>query len=211
MKFMASCLAMAACLAGASAASAGTSTGTGTATFKVVTKCEISGTTVNLGTFRTTDTLQAVASKIGYQDGNTFELIAGTDGIGTVSMGSVTCDDGTPYTITMDSTGWSGSLDLGLPGGKTALFPMVKKIGNYVVPDGEPYFNGFGKWPSSENLPSYTDQSPVGTTGNGTAQPILGNVIIFAVPVNDGVYMGVNDQLGTAGVYSASWVSTLHF
>lgn len=210
-KLSASILAAAACTFGALPAMAGTSTCTGTATFQVVNQCSIAGANVNLGTFRTTDTLQTVANKTGYQDGTTYDLVAGTDGVGTVLLGTVTCDTGTPYTVSMQSTGWGGSLVLTLPNGIIEMYPMVKKIGNYNVPDGEPYFNGFGKWASPDALLTYSEQSPLGTTADGTPQPIMGNIIPWVYATHTGNYIGGDEQLGTAGVYTASWTSTLHF
>lgn len=210
-KLSASILAAATCAVGALPAMAGTSSATASATFQVVNQCSITGSNVNLGTFRTTDTLQTVANKTGYQDGTTYELVAGTDGIGTVPLGSVTCDTDTPYTISMRSNGWSGSLTLNLPGGIIELYPMVKRIGSYEVPDGEPYFNGFGKWASPDILATYSERSPLGTTANGSAQPIMGNIIPWVYATHTGDYIGGDEQLGTAGVYSASWVTTLDF
>lgn len=177
MKYMASCLALATCLAGASAASAGTSTATASATLNIVNQCSVTGTNVSLGTFKTTDTMQTVANQIGYQDGTTYQLVPGTNGIGTVSMGSVTCDNGTPYTISMRGNGWASSVDIALPGGLLELYLMVKKIGDYVVPDGDAYVNGLGKEASPEMLAIYSDQTPLGTTANGAPQQIMGNAI----------------------------------
>lgn len=211
MKLMASCLALAACLASASAASAGTGTASGTATLNVVNQCTITGANVSLGTFRTTDTLQALANQTGYWDGVTGKLEPGTNGIGTVSLGSVTCDNGTPYTISMQGMGWLGSVDIQMPAGVVEVYPMVKKIGDYVVPDGDADANGFGKWASPEKLATYTEQSPLGTTANGAPQQIMGNVITWAFPFHDGGYMGTDEQLGAAGVYTGSWVTTLNF
>lgn len=204
-------LAAAASLAAVSPAAAGTSTATSTATFNVVAKCEITGATVNLGTYRTTDTLQTVANVTGYQQAVTYDLIRGTNGVGTVPLGTVTCDAGTPYTITMRSTGWAGSVVLNMPAGIIELYPMVKRIGNYEVPDGEDFFNGFGKWASPDMLAVYSDQSPLGTTADGTPQAIMGNVIPWVYASHTGEYMGGDEQLGVAGSYSGSWVSTLHF
>lgn len=87
MKFMASFLAITACLAGASAASAGTSAATGAATLNIVNQCTVTGANVSLGTFLTTDTVQAVANQNGYQDSTTYDFVPGTNGIGTVHMG----------------------------------------------------------------------------------------------------------------------------
>lgn len=211
MKFMASCLAMAASIAGASAASAGTSTASGTATLNIVNQCTITGANVSLGTYRTTDTFQTLANQTGYQDSTTYEIVPGTNGVGTVSLGSVTCDNGTPYTISMEGAGSFGSVDIQMPAGIIELFPMVSKIGDYNVPDGDAGFNGFGKWASPQMLPVYAEQSPLGTTANGTPQQIKGNVIPWVYPTHTDGYMGGDEQLGAVGVYTGSWVTTLNF
>lgn len=211
MKYMASCLALATCLAGASAASAGTSTATASATLNIVNQCSVTGTNVSLGTFKTTDTMQTVANQIGYQDGTTYQLVPGTNGIGTVSMGSVTCDNGTPYTISMRGNGWASSVDIALPGGLLELYLMVKKIGDYVVPDGDAYVNSLGKEASPEMLAIYSDQTPLGTTANGAPQQIMGNAIAWLPPTTTDGYVGADEQLGVAGTYSGAWVTTLNF
>lgn len=211
MKLMASCLALAVGFAGASAASAGTSAATGAATLNIVNQCTVTGTNVSLGTFRTTDTVQTVANQNGYQDSTTYDFVPGTNGIGTVHMGTVTCDDGVPYSISMQGTAWAGGMDLQMPAGNLLLFTTVKKIGDYIVPDGDTYLNGFGKEGSPEALPYYSEQSPLGTTANGAPQQIMGNIVAFLYPTHTDGYMGGDEQLGTAGVYTGSWVTTLNF
>ena len=211
MKIFSACLAVLVGFVSASAATAGTDTATGTATMSVINQCTITGANVSLGTFRTTDTLQTLGDQIGYQDGRSDQFVAGTDGVGTVLLGSVTCDNGTPYTITMDSTGADGGLEIQLPNGIIYLYPMVKKIGDQVLPDGAPNLNGFGIWPTSANLAVYSYTTPVGTVANGAPQVILGNVVPWVPPAPVDGYMGRDQQLGTAGVYSGSWTTTLHF
>lgn len=211
MRLIASCLAITACFAGASAASAGTGTASGTATLNVVNQCTVTGGNISLGTFRTTDTMQTVANQIGYQDGTTFENVPGTKGIGTVSLGSVTCDTGTPYTIAMRGSGWASTVNIQMPTGVIELYLMVKKIGDYDVPDGNAFINGFGKQASPDLWGSYTDQTPLGTTANGASQQIMGSTIMWLQPTSSDGYIGADEQLGTAGVYTGSWVTTLNF
>lgn len=211
MKLIASCVALAACFAGASAASAGTSTASGTATLNVVNQCTVTGANVSLGTYRTTDTMQAVADQIGYQDGTTYQFIAGSKGIGSVSLGSVTCDNGTPYTISMLSSGEAGSVHIQIPAGTIEMYMMVKKIGDYIVPDGDFYLNGFGKDASPDVLAYYPERSPLGTIANGAPQQIMGSTPAWLPPTTSGGYVGANELLGTAGVYTGSWVTTLNF
>lgn len=211
MKLIASCLALTACLGVASAASAGTSTGTGAATMTVVNQCTVTGGNVSLGTFKTTDTVQTVATQTGYQDGTTYEFVPGSNGIGTVLLGSVTCDAGTPYIISMRGTGWQGGIDIQMPAGLLQVYTTVKKIGDYVVPDGYASMNGFGKEGSPDALEYYSEQSPLGTTANGAPQQIMGNIVPFLYPTHTDGFIGGDEQLGVAGTYSGSWVTTLNF
>lgn len=211
MKSLAYAMTVAACLAGASAASAGTGTATGTASMQIINQCTITGGNVSLGTYRTTDTLQTVANQLGYQDAATYDYVAGTNGIGTMLMGSVTCDAGTPYTIMMQGAGPGYGLEIQFPAGAILLYTTVKKVGDYVVPDGDPFLNGFGKESNPDTLSSYSDQSPVGTIANGAAQPIMGNIVLWRTAATNGGLLGADAQLGTAGVYTASWITTLNF
>ncbi len=209
MKIFSACLAVLAGFVSASAAIAGTDTATGTATMSVINQCTVTGANVSLGTFRTTDTLQTVVDQIGYQDGANFNVVVGTNGIGTVPLGSVTCDNGTPYTITMESNGWYGSVDIQLPAGILELYPTVKKIGDYVIVSANGYDLSHGLWPSPDNLRAYGLE--LGTVANGVPQQIMGTLIVWAPPTTAYGYIGRDEQLGTAGVYSGSWTTTLHF
>lgn len=211
MKHIASCLAAAACLVGGSAALAGTSTATASATLNIVNQCTVTGANVSLGTFKTTDTLQTVANQTGYQDSATYDFVPGTNGIGTASLGSVTCDAGTPYTISMRGYGPLGSIEIQTPVGALQLYTTVKKIGDYIVPDGDTYLNGFGKEGSPDALAVYPEQSPLGTTANGAPQQIMGNIVPWLYPTHTDGYIGADEQLGVAGVYTGSWVTTLNF
>lgn len=208
-KLMGSFLVTVVCLGAPSAASAGTNTATGAATMTVFSQCTITGANVSLGTFRTTDTIQALVDQIGYQDGATLEMSVGTNGIGTVPLGSVTCDNGTPYSITMESNGWLGSIDIPMPAGILELYPMVKKIGDFDTTNRPAYEGPFGIWPSPGNLQYYRTQ--LGTIANGSPQQIMGNLIAWAPPTTTDGYIGRNEQVGTAGVYSGSWTTTLNF
>lgn len=211
MKSLAYAMTAAFCLAGASAASAGTSTDTGTASMNVINQCTITGGNVSLGTYRTTDTLQTVANQLGYQDAETYDFVAGTNGIGTMLMGSVTCDAGTPYTIMMQGAGPVSGIEIQIPAGTILLYTTVKKVGDSVVPDGDSYLNGFGKESNPDTSPSYSDQSPVGTIANGAAQPIMGNIVLWRTATTSNGLLGADAQLGAAGVYTGSWINTLNF
>lgn len=209
--FTVSAFMMVACLAGASAASAGTSTANGTATMSVINQCTITGANVSLGTFRTTDTLQTVANQTGYWDGDQDKHVVGTNGVGSVSLGSVTCDIGTPYSITMDSNGWYGGVEFQMQSGTVLLFPFVKKIGDKVFTGGSGYMDPFGIWPSTGNLQWYGGTQLVNAIATGAPQQIMGNVIPWVSATTEGGYLGTDLPLGQAGVYTGSWTTTLNF
>lgn len=212
MKSIAYGLSLAACLAGASAASAGTGTATGTAAMNVVSQCTVTGANVSLGTFRTTDTIQNLADQTGYWDGDQDKRVVGTNGVGTISLGSVTCDNGTPYSVTMDgSGGWYGDVEFQMQGGKVMLFPFVKKIGDKVFTSGGAYYEPFGFWPSTENLQYYGDTQEVNAIATGAPQQIMGNVIPMTYSTTGGGYLGKDLPFGQAGVYTGSWTTTLNF
>lgn len=207
MKWMRSCIAMAACLAGASAASAGTSSGTGTANMNVINQCTVTGANVHLGGFRTTDTVNTVVGQIGYRDLAYRLYHVGTNGVGTVPLGSVTCDNGTPYTITMDGNGVDGSIEIQLPEGNLKLYPMVRTVGDLVV---KRYDGLFGIGATQANLDRHNTQ--ILQIADGAPQQIMGNLIGWDLPIInvDGV-IGLEVPLSTPGVYSGSWTTTLNF
>ncbi len=154
---------------------AGVSTATGIATLTVINDCTVVGSTVNLGTFSTAQTWSDVAGELGSLDFGA--LIPGSLGQEYVNWGSVTCDAGTPYTISIKGTG----LDPAAPdalnlvstgtaagGGAIAasyLLPFVTKIGGVPVAN-DGMFAGAGAYAPH----------PTPGIGSGTPQPILGSV-----------------------------------
>lgn len=202
MKIMASCLAMAACLAGASAASAGTSTVTRQATFTVASQCAITGATVNLGTYRSTDTVLTVGKQTGYIDEVTNSFVMGTNGAGTVPMGSVTCDSGTPYSVSIVGNGEFGDISLTVGNGKMYFYPMVSKVGTTTFTDTPFGYYTNPRWNSN--------QPAILSTGTGARQDILGNVIAWVGTAGTG-YLPGTSQLGAVGVYTSPMTYTLNF
>lgn len=209
-KLMASIAALAACLGGSSAAMAGTATAASKATLTVVNQCSIAGANVNLGTYRSTDTLRVVGNQIGYQDVD-YNIRQGSTAIASVNLGSVNCSNGTIYTIAFLGNGPNDVITLDLANGQIYLHAMIKKIGEYVVPDGETYFNGFGKTANPNINQIYTNRDPLGTTANGQSQMIMGNVIASYLYAGKAPYIGVDQQLGSVGTYSAPWTSQINF
>lgn len=157
-------------------AHAGTSTATGTASFNVVNQCSVTGTTVNLGTYTTSQTWGGVANTLGAYDYGGYT--AGTSGQEYINWGSVTCDAGTPYTLEIKG----GSAHPYSPGGIVFLRnelvpgsgdwdfgvhfnPFVKKIGATVIPDND--LPGLG---------GYVGSIPAAAVGTGAPQAVLGSV-----------------------------------
>lgn len=212
-KLMASIAALAACLGGSSAAMAGTATAASKATLTVVNNCSIEGANVNLGSYKSNDTVRQVASVLGYQDSADSVLKQGSNGIGTVSMGSVSCENGVIYTIEMTAPGTTvGDPKLTLGNNKSLyLFTVIKKIGDTVMLDAYDIYKGFGKGANPHWSKNFATGAP-GATGNGKVQPIMGNVILYLyqTATADG-YLGADDQLGNSGTYSTSWTSTVKF
>lgn len=209
MKVIAYCLSLAASLAGASAASAGTSTSTGTASMNVIAQCEVTGATVNLGAYKATDTVQNVAEQVGWFFYPGYGYTAGSSGIGTANLGTVTCSSGTPFTVTMAGTGFLDSVEIALPSGKIGMFPTIKKIGDTVLPSGGSWMGGLGKeaGPNSEPV----DGVLPGAIATGAAQPIMGNTTILYQNTASNGYAAADMQLGVSGQYSGTWVTTLNF
>lgn len=211
-KVMMSCAALAACFASSSAAVAGTATAKATVSITVTDAgrdCTITGAVVDLGTYRSTDTLGTVAGVLGYLDRVALTLHQGALGIGTVNLGTVTCPAGANYTVGMKSdTRADGATKLDVGNGAMAVIAMVKKIGEVSQQDGQARFNGLGRSP-------YGNAGPLPTAiGTGKAQPIMGNTIVATAPgsgVDSAGYLQKDTQLGKAGVYTGGWVSSVNF
>ena len=181
-------------------AQAGTATATGTATLTVISQCTVTGATVNLGSYTTSNTWANVGAALGSYNGTTYT--AGSLGQEYLNFGSVTCDTGTPYTLTIKgtATGVAGAIKL-TQGGKVAtLLPAIKKLGGTTVADSNATYAGTG-------AQVYT--SAVAGTGTGAAQTLLGNATLsFSA---SGTTALATDVLGTAGTVSDSLTYTLNF
>jgi len=182
-----------------SLAHAGTSTASGTATFNVANQCSVTGASVNLGTYTTSQWLDDIAKDLGGIDDNgTFVL--GSRGQSYVTWGSVTCDNGTPYTLTIRGTsGTPGMITFGDPGGRfRADFDIyVKSIGGTMIADSDAAIAGAGAKASA---------APVAGTGTGSAQAILGSAIYNYSQSMGSYYSGL-----TAGTMTDTLTYTLNF
>lgn len=198
-----SCLAILALFAAPGAAHAGTATATGTANFNVVNQCSVTGTTVNLGTYTTTDTVEKIGQQLGYWDDDILQMFVGSAGQGNVDLGSVTCDNGTPYSLKLEGNGQAGSVGIPLAPGALNVNIFVKTIGGITLPD-ENYASGWGSETS-------TFTTPLGGIGSGSAQAIRGNLVPTLISYDFPGLIKRNQQLGTPGVYSDTITYTLTF
>lgn len=180
------------------AAQAGTSTATGTATLTVINQCNVAGANINLGTYTTSQTWGDVGNSLGKID-EWGTYVPGSKGLEYMNFGSVTCDAGVPYTLTV--TGAS-HYNIGIThNGKTAKFiPAIKKLGSATVADNDVSVPGAGA-----NVAYYE----LSGTGTGSAQALLGSAILSfpdmytsAVP---------SDTFGATGVATDTLTYTLNF
>lgn len=177
-------------------AQAGTATDTKTATFRVVSQCSISGATVNLGTFKTTDTWADVIAVHGWFD-EFMVYYPGTAGPESLNLGSITCDSGVQYTFKIE--GSPGFLsELRINGKWMDLGPVIKKLGGVPVPDSS-YSPGVGN-------PGWLPTAGVGTSA---LQSVVGSMAFQPY-----FYVGtapVTDKLTVPGSYSGTLKYTLNF
>lgn len=155
-------------------AQAGTATATGTAVLNVINECSVTGATVNLGMYASSNTVGDVAADLGSWEGGVYT--PGKRGQEYLTWGSVTCDAGTPYTLSIRGTSVlqysPGGIRFEWPdpvsGSYTSIYDMfVKKIGNTTVADSNAAIPGAG---ANVNI------SPAAGIGTGTAQMVLGSV-----------------------------------
>lgn len=182
-----------------SAAHAGTSTSNGTATFNVVNQCSVTGATVDLGTYRATDTWRTVGQRIGsYAGGSSY--LAGSIGQEALNFGSVLCTNGTQFVLQIRGTGAGGLIQI-IHGGKIAtMFPAIKKVGNTTLADNNASYPGTGA--------HVIGSLYAVATGTGAIQDLMGNVTIsFAA---GGTAFG-GDQLVATGRSADNLTYTLTF
>lgn len=200
-KLALSALAAAAALALPSAAQAGTSTTTSSASFAVADQCTVTGATVNLGTYTSTQTWGDVAAVWGTSEGNTRYI--GTKGTEGLEYGQVLCSNGLPYTLVVKgnwSTGFSSTFVIN--GRTTYLVPMFKSLGGVVLPDvNNSNIVGFGTRASFN----------ISGTGTGVAQVLRGTMLvgIDAAGTPNGTFR--TTQLATNGQVSTPLTYTLTF
>lgn len=182
-------------------AHAGTSTASGTATLTVINQCSVTGATVNLGTFTATNTWANIAAVLGRSD-SAANYTAGSAGQEYLNFGSITCDSGAPYTLTIKgtATGAAGAIKLTHNGKVATFMPGIKKLGGTTVADSNATFAGAGNqvW-----------QTGLAGTGTGSAQSLLGNVTLSFSAT--GTTALATDTLGVAGTATDTLTYTLTF
>ena len=195
-------------------AQAGTSTATGAASLNIVNQCSVAGANVDFGTFTANDTIADVTAVNGRWDmtGGGVLYTIGTRGIEYAEWGSVTCDNGTPYSITIHGTGnylstpnavqfiWQNQ-----SGSRVGLVMdiLVKKVGSDIAPDTEMEYPGAG---------TIVSRQPVAGIGTGAPQPIRGSAIFNFLGVGDatGTYYVQSEKL-VPGAYTDTLTYTLNF
>lgn len=181
-------------------AHAGTATATGQAVLNVINQCTVTGKNVNLGTFTATNTWGQVAAALGGYNGTTYT--AGSLGQEYLDYGSVTCDNNTPYTLSIKgtATGVAGAIKI-THNGKTATFlPGIKRLAGVAVADSSATYPGTGAQVGTGTLAG---------TGSGVAQTLFGNVTLSFSAA--GTTALATDALGVAGTATDTLTYTLNF
>lgn len=191
-------------------AHAGTSTATGSANFNVINQCSITGATVNLGTYTSSNTVGDVAADLGGVDLN-FDYIAGNRGVEYANWGTVTCDIGTPYTVEITGTNSNpedyatGAIQFNWVDASSQQKSMkfqavVKKIGDDIVPD------NFEWWPGAGAIVSIYFRSKAAGVGTGLPQEIRGSAVY-----DQDASQGIRTDLLKPGTYTDTLTYTLNF
>lgn len=191
-------LAAAAVAALPGAAQAGTSTTTSNASFNVISQCTVTGKDVQLGTYTASQTWGDVGAALGSTTSNVYTM--GSLGQEYLDMGSVTCDAGTPYTLSIKGSAAGFGMVKITHNGKVAEFhTYVKKLGGVAVADNN------GLVGSGAQVNSFT----LAGTGTGTAQSLIGHANLHFG--TGGTTALKTDALGAAGTATDTLNYTLNF
>ena len=182
-------------------AQAGTATTSGTSTLTVTNQCSVAGANVNLGTFTTNDTWGTVAALNGELAGSLY--IPGSRGNEYANFGTITCDNGIPYTFTISGTSgyMQGAVRMPYNGGSMLMTTNIKKIGAKTMADSFPNMSGAGAlgWPGA--FPA------AAATGTGAPQAVLGSIYIYSGLGG----FPFSSNLSVAGSFSDTLTYTLNF
>lgn len=185
------------------AARAWTTTVAFTATMEALNTCSVTGATVNLGAYRTTQTWGDIGVAMGYWNGT---YVPGTVGQEGLDFGSITCDAGVPYTLSIrgtgaDRLGVSGFINLFHNGKAMSANIFIKKLGGATMPDSSVTYSGAG---------TQVNYTSISGTGSGAPQELKGSaVMMYGEPYTTG---GVETQpLSLAGTIADNLTYTLNF
>lgn len=181
-------------------AHAGTATATGTAVLNVINQCTVTGATVNLGTYTATQTWAQVGASLGSFNGTTYT--PGSLGQEYLNFGVVTCDVGTPYSLSIKgtATGVPGAIKITHNGKVATFLPGIKRTSNALIADTSATYPGTGAQVATSTLSSI---------GNGGGQSLYGNVTLSFSAA--GTTALPTDTLGVAGTATDTLTYTLNF
>lgn len=181
-------------------AQANTSTATGTVSMTVLDQCSVTGATVNLGTYTANQTWGDVGAAVGSLDGM-YNFYPGSLGAEYLNFGSVTCDAGVPYTLSIRGTYSSfGEIGIAHNSKRARFFPAVKKLGGTVIAD---------NWTSGSGH-VFQDGDDLSAVGTGSAQSLIGSAFMFNL-ASTWDAPSDSDTLAVAGVSTDTLTYTLNF
>lgn len=176
---------------------AATSTATRAASFNVTSQCSVTGATVTIGTFIGNQTWGQVAAALGSIAATTRLR---TQGAEYLTCGSVTCDNGSPYTLSINGTGFNSRIRMNIGGNTAMLEGFVKKIGATTIAD-QGGAAGSGQY--------VTGGGNASAMVTGAKQDVLGSA---ALNFNSGgANVAAATPLGATGSFSDKLTYTLNF
>jgi hypothetical protein len=182
---------------------AGTSAGTGSAALTVGDQCSLTGATVDLGTFTTSQKWSDVSDSLGLLDNaNVYKV--GSRGQEYLNFGNVTCPSTVTYTLNIKGAGVglaSSAIKLVVGSQTVGLVQAIKRLGNSPTPVTD-----------TNNLLPGTGAVLVGGSlvakGSGAPQSLFGSA---TVTMANSPGLVLTTALGTAGQFSDSLTYTLSF
>lgn len=147
-------------------AQAGTTTAVSNVAVELAAQCTVTGATVNMGTYRSTQTWGDVASVLGSYGEN--GAVEGSAGMEALEFGSVNCSAGAPYTLVVTGNDTNNSYFM-VNEQFIFMIPMFKSLGGTPLPDANTsQFGGFGTRASF----------PISHVGTGAPQVLRGTMLI---------------------------------
>ncbi|MEN9683172.1 MAG: hypothetical protein RLZZ427_923 [Pseudomonadota bacterium] len=205
LKYSAKCTAVALALVmlPGVANAAGSSAGSGTAALIVGDQCSLTGATVDLGTFTTSQKWSDVSDSLGLLDSfNVYKV--GSRGQEYLNFGTVTCPATVNYTLNIKGSGVgfaTSAIKLVVGSQTVGLIHAIKRLGNSAkaVTDTNNLLPGVGAVLVGGSLSG---------TGTGTPQSLFGSA---TVTMANSPGLVLSTALGTATQASDSLAYTLTF